>query len=136
MVIDDYYTTLGVQRTASKQEISAAYKALITKYHPDKHDGNELRDLAAEKVRQLNEAYSILSDSQSRARYDAGADVRLASTARGPMSQRGLASRLAIWTALLATLYGLFQFGRNPKLIGAFALVLLIARLMKRFRPS
>ncbi|MBN2803994.1 MAG: J domain-containing protein [Deltaproteobacteria bacterium] len=66
----DYYETLKVASTADEKEITAAYKKLVLKYHPDKHQGNELEDLAKEKLEQLNEAYKVLSDKNTRIKYD------------------------------------------------------------------
>ncbi len=60
----DYYETLGVTKTASKEDIKKAFHKLAHKYHPDKKEGN------AEKFKQLSEAYSILSDDKKRAEYD------------------------------------------------------------------
>src|SRR5512133_3354039 len=63
----DYYQILGVSRTASADEIRAAYRKLALKYHPDRNPGNKQ---AEEKFKEMNEAYQVLSDSQKRARYD------------------------------------------------------------------
>lgn len=63
----DYYAILGVSKTASDEEIKAAYKKLVKQYHPDLHPG----DLAAaEKFKEINEANEVLSDKQKRAAYD------------------------------------------------------------------
>ena len=61
-----YYDVLGVRRDASPGEIKQAYYQLALQYHPDKNPSAE----AAEKMRQLNEAYQTLSDSAAKARYD------------------------------------------------------------------
>ncbi|MEU6532219.1 J domain-containing protein [Streptomyces sp. NPDC046928] len=69
----DFYQVLGVPRTASQDEIQQAYRKLARKYHPDvnKDPGAE------ERFKDLNEAYSVLSDPQARARYDRfGEDFR------------------------------------------------------------
>jgi len=60
----DYYDILGVARNASKDEIKKAYRKLAHKHHPDKAGGN------AEKFKEINEAYQILSDDAKRAQYD------------------------------------------------------------------
>jgi molecular chaperone DnaJ len=56
----DYYNILGVSRGAKKEEITRAYRRLAAKYHPDKHQGNPLADLAEEKFKEINEAYHTL----------------------------------------------------------------------------
>ncbi|MFJ8632063.1 DnaJ C-terminal domain-containing protein [Streptomyces sp. NPDC093568] len=69
----DFYEVLGVSRTASQDEIQQAYRKLARKYHPDvnKDPGAE------ERFKDLNEAYSVLSDPKTRARYDRfGEDFR------------------------------------------------------------
>ena len=54
----DPYSILGVSKTASDEEVKAAYKALVRKYHPDNYaDDNPLKDLANEKMQEVNEAY-------------------------------------------------------------------------------
>lgn len=56
----DYYSILGVNRSSTKEEITRAYRKLAARYHPDKHQGNPLADLAEEKFKQINEAYHAL----------------------------------------------------------------------------
>jgi hypothetical protein len=68
----DPYVVLGVSRTASDAEIRSAYMALVTRYHPDRHQGNPLEDLAGIKMAEINRAYRTLSDSGRRAAYDRG----------------------------------------------------------------
>ena len=66
----DPYFVLGLARDAGEAEIRAAYRDLVAKYHPDKHQGNPLQGLAAEKMAELNRAYEILSNPERRAEYD------------------------------------------------------------------
>jgi curved DNA-binding protein CbpA len=68
----DPYAVLGVAHTATPDEIKAAYRELVAKYHPDRHQGNPLEGLAADKLAELNRAYEVLSDPERRAAYDAG----------------------------------------------------------------
>lgn len=63
----DYYEVLGVERSATEQEIKRAYRRLALKYHPDKNPGN--KD-AEEKFKEAAEAYSVLCDQKKRALYD------------------------------------------------------------------
>jgi curved DNA-binding protein len=63
----DYYQILGVSRSASADEIRAAYRKLALKYHPDRNPGDKQ---AEDKFKEMNEAYQVLSDPQKRARYD------------------------------------------------------------------
>jgi molecular chaperone DnaJ len=60
----DYYKALGVEKTASQEEIKKAFRKLAHKYHPDKPNGDEA------KFKEVNEAYQILGDEQKRQQYD------------------------------------------------------------------
>src|ERR1035437_9278690 len=65
----DYYKTLGVEKGAGGDEIKKAFRTLAHKYHPDKKGGN------ADKFKEINEAYSVLSDEKKRAQYDQFGDI-------------------------------------------------------------
>jgi len=64
----DYYAILGVLPTAEKAVIKAAYRALAQIYHPDRYEGS--KEDAEFRMRELNEAYSVLSRPEKRAKYD------------------------------------------------------------------
>ena len=63
----DYYEVLGVDKSASEDEIKRAYKKMARKYHPDLNPDNKE---AEEKFKEVNEAYEVLSDADKKARYD------------------------------------------------------------------
>lgn len=60
----DYYKVLGVEKTASEEEIKKAFRKMAHQYHPDKKGGNEA------KFKEVNEAFQVLGDKDKRARYD------------------------------------------------------------------
>jgi len=112
----DPYTALGLDRNASDVDIRAAYHALVAKYHPDKHQGNPLEGLAAEKMAEINRAYELLSDKTRRAAYDSGARPwpRAAAggySAAGPGVPAGKPVRWMRFLGLLLLLPLLFRFG-------------------------
>lgn len=64
----DYYEVLGVDKSASGDDIKKAYRRAAKKYHPDLNKDNP--EAAAEKFKEVNEAYEVLSDAQKKAAYD------------------------------------------------------------------
>jgi len=63
----DYYSLLGVSKTAGENEIKSAYRKLALKYHPDRNQGNKTLET---KFKEINEAYEVLSDPKKRSMYD------------------------------------------------------------------
>jgi curved DNA-binding protein CbpA len=119
----DCYEVLGVARNASAREITKAYRERVSRYHPDKHQGNELKDLAEEKLAELNEAYEILSDASRRAAYDAERrQAGFADSTPHPYGRMSIAPfpyrRFVILLAFLGGAYFAFRFIRNPR-VGA-----------------
>lgn len=63
-LMKDYYSILGISKTATEDEIKTAFRKLAHKYHPDKKGGDE------KKFKEVSEAYTILSDKKRRSEYD------------------------------------------------------------------
>ena len=70
MKFQDYYTTLGVSRTATADEIKRAYRKLAKEWHPDRHPPNQ-RKSVEDKFKAIAEAHEVLSDPEKRKRFDA-----------------------------------------------------------------
>jgi molecular chaperone DnaJ len=71
MANKNYYDILGVNKNASDDEIKKAYRSLAKKYHPDLNPGNAE---AAEKLKEVNQAYGVLSDKTKKQNYDSYGD--------------------------------------------------------------
>jgi curved DNA-binding protein len=65
---DDYYKLLGVDKSASVDDIKKAYRKLALKFHPDRNPSDKKR--AEEKFKGISEAYAVLSDTEKRKQYD------------------------------------------------------------------
>lgn len=87
---NDYYTILGITKTATADEIKKAYRKLAVKYHPDKNPGNKE---AEEKFKEISHAYEVLSDAENRKKYDQFGEnwnrVNESQYANGGQSYRG-----------------------------------------------
>lgn len=141
----DYYAVLGVGSFASADEITRAYHALAAKYHPDKHQGNDLEELAKEKLAQINAAFAVVGNAERRARYDdarrggrasqpqGGAAQSSSSAAPARQGRTGLYVLLALAGLLLA-----LRFVRNPRTLLIIAAVIaaiwLVPRVVRYFK--
>ena len=67
MAEQDYYSVLGIPRSATVEDIKKAYRKLALRYHPDRNPGNKESE---EKFKTISEAYEVLSDSEKRQAYD------------------------------------------------------------------
>lgn len=85
----DYYEVLGVDKSATDEELKKAYRKLAKKYHPDANPDNKAE--AEAKFKEVNEAYEVLSDSQKRKMYDqfGTADPQGFGGGQGPFGQGG-----------------------------------------------
>ena len=68
----DYYAALGLEKTASADQIKKAYRKLAMKFHPDKNPGDKQ---AEERFKELTEAYAVLSDAEKKKQYDQFGDT-------------------------------------------------------------
>jgi curved DNA-binding protein len=91
MEFKDYYSTLGVAKTATAKELKQAYRKLARKHHPDVNQGD--KGGADAKIKEINEAYEVLGDPEKRKKYDElGANWRQyeqAGAGGGPGGQPG-----------------------------------------------
>jgi DnaJ-class molecular chaperone len=74
----DYYKELGVARGATDQQIKKAFRKLALQWHPDRHQKAtaEEKETAERKFREIGEAYEVLSDPDTRAKYDRGEEIK------------------------------------------------------------
>jgi molecular chaperone DnaJ len=100
----DYYEVLGVTRTANDQEIKSSYRKLAMQFHPDRNPDDPT---AEEKFKECSEAYSVLADSQQRARYDQFGHAGVSS----PGSGGGVDFNSAIFTDFSDIFGDLFGIG-------------------------
>ena len=134
--MDDHYLVLKLRRNATEDEILAAYRELVGKYHPDRHSENELIELAEEKLKAINEAYAVLSDPEKRAVYDRKL------SAKGPILRMAQSEkrrppwplRLLIGAAAGAFLVFLVRLLQHPRAAALFLLTFGIVWFYNRRR--
>eukprot|EP00962_Isochrysis_galbana_P023721 scaffold7194_cov113-Isochrysis_galbana.AAC.2 len=83
----DHYSTLGVTRSSTPEEIRKAYRREALRWHPDKHVGVATQTQAQRRFEMVNEAWSVLSDTGRRHRYDCESSGAPAGV-RGPYTPR------------------------------------------------
>ncbi len=105
MEFKDYYRILGVDRKADSKAIGEAFRRLARQYHPDVNKDPQ----AAEKFKEINEAYQVLSDPEKRARYDQMLDLRERGIPWEQVFTRpGAGPQHGEWTVLFGEPQGLF----------------------------
>lgn len=105
MQYKDYYKILGVSRTADDKTIKTAYRRLARKHHPDVNRGS------ADRFKEINEAYTVLSDPEKRKRYDTlGPDweryAHAGAPAEGPGAQAGQAADVGDFSDFFRSIFG------------------------------
>jgi molecular chaperone DnaJ len=107
----DYYEILGVSRQASGEEIKRAYRRMVKKYHPDIYKGEDAND----RIKEINEAYEILSTPEKRAAYDGFGHAGVEGGA-GAAGGGGFADMADIFDEIFRGGFGGFGgFGRGPQ---------------------
>lgn len=116
---DDYYSVLGVSRTVTATELKERYRFLCHAYHPDKFANDTQRQRAENDFKRINEAYEVLSNPDSRARYDSVyfQSSQAANNPQPPPPELSKFARVLSWMwvnlkieaiVLLCSIYGLF----------------------------
>src|SRR4051812_48895669 len=82
----DYYELLGVSRGCSELELKSAFRKLAMELHPDRNPGDTASEI---RFKEVNEAYSVLSDAQKRAAYDRFGEAGLNGMHRGFQNEAG-----------------------------------------------
>ena len=84
----DYYEVLGVDRAASAQDLKKAYRKLAMEFHPDRNSADD----AAEKFKEINRAYEVLSDDEKRGIYDRFGHAGVDGAGSGPQGFDGFST--------------------------------------------
>ena len=96
------YQVLGVNENASDEQIRSAYLQLVKKYHPDKYQDNPLKELAGEKLKEINEAYDVITKQRQQGARPGGSSYTGGSSYSGDSSYTGGASYYGEYSAEFA----------------------------------
>jgi molecular chaperone DnaJ len=113
------YEVLEIQENATKEEIQKSYRKLAKKYHPDQYGDNPLRDLAEDKMRELNEAYDALMKGSSSGSFSSNSssnygsesfnsirmDIRNNNYSAAENKLNSVSTRNAEWNYLMGIVY-------------------------------
>ena len=105
-IMNDPYKILGVSPTASDEEVKKAYLSLAKKYHPDKYAGSELADLAAEKMKEVNSAYDMITQMRKSGENTSGQ-----STGNNTYNTYGNYNRSSSWDPKFANIRRMVNSG-------------------------
>jgi molecular chaperone DnaJ len=111
----DYYEVLGVSRDVSEAELKKSYRALALQYHPDRNEGDAE---AEETFKQISEAYSVLSDSEKRARYDRFGHAGIRGMGGGPGDFGDLGGFTDLFNDLFGDIFGSSRGGGRRRTRG------------------
>jgi len=103
----DYYEVLGVSRSATQDELKAAFRRLAREYHPDVNDSSD----AEERFKEINEAFAVLSDEQRRGAYDRYGHEGV----RGPNGMPNFTVDFSDFADIFGDLFGFGGFGRTSQ---------------------
>ena len=103
----DYYEVLGVSRSATQEELKAAFRRLARQYHPDVNDSPD----AEERFKEINEAFAVLSDEQRRGAYDRYGHEGV----RGPNGMPNFTVDFSDFADIFGDLFGFGGFGRTSQ---------------------
>jgi molecular chaperone DnaJ len=103
----DYYEILGVERSASNDDLKAAFRRLARQYHPDVNSAPD----AEERFKEINEAYAVLSDADRRAAYDRFGHAGV----KGPGGAQDFTVDFSDFADIFSDLFGFSGFGRTSR---------------------
>ena len=106
----DYYDVLGVNKSASKDEIKKSYRKLALKYHPDKTKGDKASE---EKFKEASEAYHVLSDEKRKTNYDQFGHAAFEGSAGGGQGFGGFDFNASSFSDIFEDFFGDFGGGQG-----------------------